>query len=128
MRTGESVSADLVELPGFLVDAENRLSDEDRDQLRQHLTVCPQSGFTIEGFDYLWVVRWNVTPRKRAYVLYFYYGPDCPIYLLAACDSKPEAINVAKDDPETTKRLIRELSTLAVSSKVVLLRSPHGAA
>lgn len=128
MRTGECFSADLVELPGFLVDAGSRLSDEDRNQLRQHLTVCPQSGFAIEDIDHLWVVRWDVTPRKRTYILYFYYGPDCPIYLLAACDSKPEAINVAKDDPETTKRLVRELITHAVSSNVILLRSPHGAA
>jgi hypothetical protein len=77
----------VVETPTFLRQAERIWTEEERSLLVDHVARNPESGVVIPDTGGVRKLRWGrqgTGKRGGARVIYFYYHPDAPLYLLLA--------------------------------------------
>lgn len=84
----------------FLRAAEKIWSEEERAELVDYVAHNPEAGDVIPGTGGVRKLRWARSgsgKRGGARVIYFYYRPDCPLYLLLAY-AKAQATDLSADE------------------------------
>jgi hypothetical protein len=87
--------------------AEKLWSEEERFELIDHLARNPEAGAVIPGTGGVRKLRWSrpgAGKRGGARVIYFYYRPDCPLYLLLAY-AKAQATDLTADEKKAVTAL-----------------------
>lgn len=77
----------VAETQAFARAAETLWSEEERVELVNFVARNPEAGDLIPGTGGVRKLRWTrsgIGKRGGARVVYFYYRPDCPLYLLLA--------------------------------------------
>ena len=98
----------VVETTVFVRQAEKIWSDEERSALVDHVARNPESGVVIPDTGGVRKLRWGRSgsgKRGGARVIYFYYQPDAPPYLLLAY-AKAEREDISQDE----KRAVAEFA------------------
>ena len=84
----------------FKRQAEKIWGEDGRAALSDHLALNPEDGDVIPGTGGVRKLRWGKTgvgKRGGVRVIYFYYRPDCPLYLLLAY-AKAQASDLSADE------------------------------
>jgi hypothetical protein len=87
----------------FVRAAEKIWSEDERVELVDYLAHNPEAGDVIPGTGGVRKLRWaraGSGKRGGARVVYFYYRPDCPLYLLLAY-AKAQATDLSADEKKT---------------------------
>jgi len=87
-----------VELPEFIRKSEKLLSSEEHDLLLSFLATNPSAGVLIQGTGGVRKLRWATRNKGKSgsvRVVYFYYNPSMPLFLLTAF-SKSKRDNLMK--------------------------------
>jgi len=90
----------VVETHAFARSAERIWSEIERTKLVDHVAHHPEAGDVIPGTGGVRKLRWGRSgsgKRGGARVIYFYYRPDCPLYLLLAY-AKAQATDLSAED------------------------------
>ncbi len=90
----------VAETQFFLRAAEKIWSEEERAELVDFVAHNPEAGDVIPGTGGVRKLRWARSgsgKRGGARVVYFYYRPDCPLYLLLAY-AKAQASDLSADE------------------------------
>ena len=90
----------VAETQGFVRAAARIWNEEELAALVDHLAHNPEDGDIIPGTGGVRKLRWGkagVGKRGGARVIYFYYRPDCPLYLLLAY-AKAQATDLSADE------------------------------
>jgi len=102
---------EVVETRTFQNDADDKLSDQEREDLALYLAKNPEVGVVIPGAGGIRKVRWAGSGRgKRGgyRVIYYYLSPHVPLFLLALY-AKAERIDLTADDRRLLGRLVEDL-------------------
>ena len=97
----------VAETQAFARSAEKIWGEEERAELVDHLAHNPEAGDVIPGTGGVRKLRWTRLgsgKRGGARVVYFYYRPDCPLYLLLAY-AKAQASDLTADEKKTVTAL-----------------------
>jgi hypothetical protein len=92
----------VAETPMFARAAEKIWSEDERAELIDHVAHNPEAGAVIPGTGGVRKLRWARSgsgKRGGARVVYFYYRPDCPLYLLLAY-AKAQASDLTTDEKQ----------------------------
>lgn len=84
----------------FVRAAEKIWDEAERAELVDHLAHNPEAGDVIPGTGGVRKLRWargGSGKRGGARVVYFFYRPDCPLYLLLAY-AKAQATDLSADE------------------------------
>lgn len=84
----------------FVRAAEKIWSEDERAELIDYVAHNPEAGDVIAGTGGVRKLRWARSgsgKRGGARVVYFYYRPDCPLYLLLAY-AKAQATDLSADE------------------------------
>ena len=90
----------VVETQAFARSAAKVWNEEDLAALVDHVARNPEGGDVIPGTGGVRKMRWSRPgsgKRGGARVVYFYYRPDCPLYLLLAY-AKAQASDLSADE------------------------------
>lgn len=90
----------VAETQGFARSAEKIWSEDERAELVDYVAHNPEAGDVIPGTGGVRKLRWGRSgsgKRGGARVVYFYYRPSCPLYLLLAY-AKAQATNLSADE------------------------------
>lgn len=99
----------VAETFAFARTADKLWSEAERFELIDHLARNPEAGDVIQGTGGVRKVRWGRSgsgKRGGARVIYFFYRPDCPLYLLLAY-GKAQATDLTPDQ----RRAVAALAT-----------------
>ena len=91
----------------FVRAAEKLWSEPERNDLIDHLARNPEAGDVIPGTGGVRKLRWGRMgsgKRGGARVIYFYYRPDRPLYLLMVY-AKAQATDLAPDEKQAVAAL-----------------------
>lgn len=90
----------VAETQAFARSAEKIWSEDERAELVDFVAHNPEAGDVIPGTGGVRKLRWARAgggKRGGARVVYFYYRPDCPLYLLLAY-AKAQATDLTTDE------------------------------
>lgn len=90
----------VAETQAFARSAAKIWSEDELAALVDHVAHNPESGDVIPGTGGVRKMRWGRSgsgKRGGARVIYFYYRPDCPLYLLLAY-GKAQATDLTQDE------------------------------
>lgn len=90
----------VAETLAFARSAEKIWSEEERAELVEYVAHNPEAGDVIPGTGGVRKLRWaraGSGKRGGARVVYFYYRPDCPLYLLLAY-AKAQMADLSADE------------------------------
>ena len=90
----------VAETQAFARSAEKIWSEDERAELVDHLAHNPEAGDVIPGTGGVRKLRWARSgsgKRGGMRVIYFYYRPDCPLYLLLTY-AKAQATDLSADE------------------------------
>lgn len=90
-------------------------NDEELGALVDHVAHHPEAGDVIPGTGGVRKLRWGRSgsgKRGGARLIYFYYHPGCPLYLLLAY-AKAQAIDLTPDEKKTVAALAAAIKTAA---------------
>lgn len=90
----------VAETAAFARLADKLWSEEERAELIDFVAHNPEAGDVIPGTGGVRKLRWARSgsgKRGGARVVYFYYRPDCPLYLLLAY-AKAQATDLTADE------------------------------
>jgi hypothetical protein len=90
----------VAETHAFMRSAQKIWNEAELAALIDHLAHYPEDGDLIPGTGGVRKLRWGKTgsgKRGGARVIYFYYQPDCPLYLLLAY-AKAQATDLTADE------------------------------
>ena len=90
----------VAETQAFVRAAEKIWSEDERAELVDYVAHNPEAGDVIPGSGGVRKLRWarpGSGKRGGARVVYFYYRPDCPLYLLLAY-AKAQASDLSADE------------------------------
>jgi len=90
----------VAETQAFARLAEKIWSEDERAELVDYVAHNPEAGNVIPGTGGVRKLRWaraGSGKRGGARVVYFYYRPDCPLYLLLAY-AKAQASDLSADE------------------------------
>jgi len=108
------VPISVVETPEFLAATRGLLDDEARAALVDHLAWHPTGGDLVPGTGGVRKLRWALAGRGKrggARVIYFFSGPDMPLFALTAY-----AKNVRADLSQADRNAFRRLTRLLAES------------
>jgi hypothetical protein len=106
------VPVSVVETPEFLSTTRRLMDDEARAALVDHLAWHPTSGDLVPGTGGVRKLRWALEGRGKrggARVIYFYHGPDVPLFALTAY-AKGQRADLTQADRNAFRRLTRLLA------------------
>jgi hypothetical protein len=101
----------LAEMEEYSVEADQWLSEEEHESLKEFLAFHPESGELVAGTNAIRLLRW---PPKRApggqsyRVVYFFWDLNMPLYLLAIY-RKGERIDLSEGRRQQLANMIAEL-------------------
>ncbi len=104
----------VAETHAFAWMAEKIWNEDERAELIDHIARNPEAGVVIPGGSGVRKLRWGRSgsgKRGGARVIYFYYRPDCPLYLLLAY-AKAVASDLAADE----KKAVAAFATMIKST------------
>ena len=90
----------VAETQAFARSAEKIWGEDERTELIDFVAHNPEAGDVIPGTGGVRKLRWARSgsgKRDGARVVYFYYRPDCPLYLLLAY-AKAQATDLTEDE------------------------------
>lgn len=90
----------VAETQAFARSAEKIWGEDERAELVDYVAHNPEAGDVIPGTGGVRKLRWARSgsgKRGGARVVYFYYRPDCPLYLLLAY-AKAQASDLSADE------------------------------
>lgn len=105
----------VAETQAFVRSAEKIWSEQELAELVDHLAHNPEAGDLIPGTGGVRKMRWGRSgsgKRGGARVIYFYYRPDCPLYLLLAY-AKAQATDLTPDEKKAVSALAAVLRDAA---------------
>ena len=97
----------VAETQAFARSAEKIWHEDELTELIDHVAHNPQAGDLIPGTGGVRKLRWGRLgsgKRGGARVIYFYYRPDCPLYLLLAY-AKAQANDLTPDEKKAVAAL-----------------------
>ncbi|HEX8419279.1 MAG TPA: type II toxin-antitoxin system RelE/ParE family toxin [Sphingomonas sp.] len=97
----------VAETQAFARSAAKIWSEEELAALVDHVAHHPEAGDVIPGTSGVRKLRWGRPgsgKRGGARVIYFYYRPDCPLYLLLAY-AKAQATDLSADEKKAVSAL-----------------------
>lgn len=97
----------VAETQVFARAAEKLWSEFERNLLIDHLACNPEAGEVIPGTGGVRKLHWGRTgsgKRGGARMVYFYYRPECPLYLLVAY-AKAQATDLTPDEKKAVTAL-----------------------
>lgn len=97
----------VVETPAFTRAATKIWNEAELAALVDHVARDPEGGDVIPGTGGVRKMRWSRSgsgKRGGARVIYFYYRPDCPLYLLLAY-AKAQASDLTPDEKRAVTAL-----------------------
>lgn len=103
---------EIVELKSFEKEADELLSREELEQLRQELAVLRQLGTVISGTGGLRKFRWGAKGKGKrggVRVLYYYGGDHMPIFLIAIY-AKNEKVDMTPAEKKAATKLVAALN------------------
>ena len=109
----------IAETQAFIRSAERIWSEEELADLIDHVARNPESGDLIPGTGGVRKLRWGRSgsgKRGGARVIYFYYRPDCPLYLLLAY-AKAQASDLTPEERKAVAALAAQISAAADEAK-----------
>ncbi len=101
----------VAETATFRRDAKRLLSDEERENLIDHLAHNPEAGDIVPSSGGVRKLRWgmgNRGKRRGARVIYYFRDLNMPLYLLAAY-AKSSKIDLSEAEWRTIRKLVDEL-------------------
>ena len=101
----------VVETEEFLECSKAILTEGERDALVAHLGADPEAGQLVPGSGGVRKIRWAIRghgKRGGARVIYYYYNPSIPLFLLDIY-AKNEKANLSEADKRSLKRLLPAL-------------------
>lgn len=102
-----TVPITVIETPEFLSATRKLISDENRALLVDYLAYHPMAGDLIPGTGGVRKLRWSLEGRGKrggARVVYFYHGPEVPIFALTAY-AKNERADLSQQDRNDFRKL-----------------------
>lgn len=105
----------VAEMQTFVRSAERIWSEGELAELVDHLAHNPEAGDLIPGTGGVRKMRWGRLgsgKRGGARVIYFYYRPDCPLYLLLAY-AKARATDLSADEKKAVGALAAAIKAAA---------------
>jgi hypothetical protein len=105
----------VAETQTFARAAEKIWSEAERVELIDHLAHNPEAGDVIPGTGGVRKLRWGRAgggKRGGVRVIYFYYRPDCPLYLLLAY-AKAQASDLTADQKKVVAALAATIKAAA---------------
>lgn len=97
----------VAETQAFVRSADRIWNEQERTELIDYLARNPETGDLIPGTGGVRKMRWGRSgsgKRGGARVIYFYYRPDCPLYLLLAY-AKAQATDLTPDEKKAVAAL-----------------------
>jgi len=110
----EELPVTVVELPEFARDAARIWSESERAEFTDYIARCPEAGDIVQGTGGVRKVRWTAKGKGKrggARVIYFFYTPDNPLYLVAAY-AKGERENISQADRKLYARMAAEMKSM----------------
>lgn len=104
----------VVETPEFIARTDRLMSDEDRQELIDHLARNPTAGDVIQGTGGVRKLRWGLEGRGKrggARIIYFFHSVDVPLFALTAF-----AKNERADLSQKERNAFRKLTKLLVET------------
>ncbi len=101
----------IVELPGFIRDAEAGLPADELDALKLHLAANPKAGDVVPGTGGLRKLRWAASGRGKrggARIVYFFHNARMPLFLIALF-TKNEKSDLSPDERKAAAKLAAAL-------------------
>jgi len=105
----------VAETQAFVRSAEKIWNAAELAELVDHVAHNPEGGDLIPGTGGVRKLRWGRSgsgKRGGARVIYFYYRPDCPLYLLLAY-AKAQATDLTPDEKKAVAALATVIKTAA---------------
>ena len=109
----------VAETQVFARAAEKLWSEPERNSLIDYLARNPEAGDLIPGTGGVRKLRWGRAgsgKRGGARVIYFYYRPDCPVYLLMVY-AKAQATDLTSDEKQAVTALAAAIKGAADQPK-----------
>ncbi len=110
----EEVLVTVVELPDFARDAARIWSESECAEFTDYIARHPEAGAIVQGTGGVRKVRWAAKGKGKrggARVIYFFYAPDIPLYLVAAY-AKGERENITQADRKRYAVMAAELKAI----------------
>ena len=101
----------IVELPGFLRDATQELSEESLEDLKSFLAAHPETGVVIKGTGGVRKLRWAASGRGKSggsRVIYYFHSEIMPLFLIAFF-KKGEKTDLTEKEKQEAKKLVETL-------------------
>jgi hypothetical protein len=101
----------VVELPTFVADARRLLTEEELHQLIDRLAYDPEQGVLIRGTGGIRKTRVAIGGRGKrggGRVIYFYYDPERPLFLLALY-AKNEKTDLSEHEKIKWRGLVKQI-------------------
>lgn len=115
LRAMQTRPITVAETQAFVRSAEKVWSEQELAELVDHLAHNPEAGDLIPGTGGVRKVRWGRSGSGKqggVRVIYFYYRPDCPLYLLLAY-AKAQATDLTPDEKKTVAALAATIKSMA---------------
>ena len=113
-RTTLTIPVTVIELPDFARDAERIWSEDERTDFTDYIARCPEAGAVVRGTGGVRKVRWAAKGKGKrggARVIYFYYTPESPLYLVAAY-AKGEREDITEADRKRYAAMAVEMKSM----------------
>ena len=106
----------VAETQAFARSAGKIWSEEERAELVDHIAHNPEAGDVIPGTSGVRKLRWGRSgggKRGGARVVYFYYRPDCPLYLLLAY-AKAQATDLSANEKKVVAAFAATIKAVVI--------------
>lgn len=109
----------VAEFPAFEKWADKSMADDDREALSDHLALNPTAGDVIAASGGVRKLRWSrpgIGRRGGIRVIYYFYDPTVPLYLLTGY-AKNVKDDLSAAELETFRQLAAVIKAKARASK-----------
>lgn len=110
----------VAEFPAFTKWADKSMTEDDREALLEHLAANPKAGELITGSGGLRKVRWSRPSAGKSggvRVIYYFYDPTVPLYLVTGY-AKNVKDDLSAKDLATFRKLVEAIKAKARSKAI----------
>lgn len=101
----------VAETEPFRRKADQLLTEEEREELINYLSACPNSGLLIQGTGGIRKLRWARSGSGKSSgvrVIYYFHNPAMPLYLLTLF-GKSEKTDLSKAERNILAKAVKRL-------------------